>query len=258
LTKTRLRNLLVPVALAVLAAVLIGAYIVSYRNSVNDGAGLVKVLVATRDIPAGTNGSTVASGGYLKGESVPRRAVVPGSVVSGAPLTSLVATDPIHKGEQITLRQFGPMTQAGVFAKFSGRERAVAVTGEPTQLLAGTVSDGDRVDVVADVQYSSRGISRASSRVILRNLLVLEAPESEASESSGEKASTTLVMTDRQAQTMSWALQHSSWFLALRPTARPRSSGPSLETLKTVLSRGMPPAKAKKQIAGDFPESLRG
>jgi Flp pilus assembly protein CpaB len=258
LTKTRLRNLLVPVALAVLAAVLIGAYIVSYRNSVAEGAGLVKVLVATRDIPAGTAGATVASGGYLKGETVPRRAIVPGSVVSGAPLTSLVATDPIHKGEQITLRQFGPITQAGVFAKFSGRERAVAVTGEPTQLLAGTVSDGDRVDVVADVQYSSRGIGRASSRVILRNLLVLEAPNGEVSSSSGEKASTTLVMTDRQAQTMSWALQHSAWFLALRPTARPRNSGPSLETLKTVLGRGMPPAKVKKQIAGDFPESLRG
>ena len=258
MTKTRLRNLLVPVALAVLAAVLIGAYIVSYRNSVTEGAGLVKVMVAGRDIPAGTTGATVASGGYLKSESVPRRAVVPGSVVSGAPLTSLVATDPIHKGEQITLRQFGPMTQAGVFAKFSGRERAVAVTGEPTQLLAGTVSDGDRVDVVADVQYSSRGISRASSRVILRNVLVLEAPDGEVSVTSGEKASTTLVMTDRQAQTMSWALQNSKWFLALRPTARPRNSGPSLETLKTVLGRGMAPARAKKQIAGDFPESLRG
>jgi Flp pilus assembly protein CpaB len=258
MTKTRLRSLLVPVALAVLAAVLIGAYIVSYRNSINEGAGLVKVLVATRDIPAGTAGSTVASGGYLKSESVPRRAVVPGSVVSGAPLTSLVATDPIHKGEQITLRQFGPLTQAGIFAKFSGRERAIAVTGEPTQLLAGTVSDGDRVDVVADVQYTSRGISRASSRVILQNLLVLEAPDGKDSGTSGEKASTTLVMTDRQAQTMSWALQNSKWFLALRPTARPRNSGPSLETLKTFLGRGMPPATAKKQIAGDFPESLRG
>ncbi len=65
-------------------------------------------------------------------------------------------------------------------------------------------------------------------------------------------------MTDRQAQTMSWALQNSKWFLALRPTAHPRNSGPSLETLKTVLGRGMPPARAKKQIAGDFPESLRG
>jgi Flp pilus assembly protein CpaB len=255
MTKTRLRSLLVPVALAVLAAVLIGAYIVSYRNSVNEGAGLVKVLVATRDIPAGTAGSTVASGGYMKSESVPRRAVVPGSVVSGAPLTSLVATDPIHKGEQITLRQFGPLTQAGIFAKFSGRERAIAVTGEPTQLLAGTVSDGDRVDVVADVQYTSRGISRASSRVILQNLLVLEAP---GGEESGEKASTTLVMTDRQTQTMSWALQNSKWFLALRPTAHPRNSGPSLETLKSILGRGMPARTAAKQIAGDFPESIRG
>ena len=95
MTKTRLRNLAVPIGLAVLAAVLVGAYIVSYRNSVNSGAGLVKVLVATRDIPAGTTGSAVASGGYLKGETVPRRVVVPGSVVSGAPLTSLVATAPI-------------------------------------------------------------------------------------------------------------------------------------------------------------------
>ena len=258
MTKTRVRNLVVPVALAVLAAVLIGGYIVSYRNSVTKGAGLVKVQVASRDIPAGTAGSTVASGGYLKSETIPRRAVVPGSVVSGAPLTSLVATDPIHKGEQVTLRQFGPITQAGIFAKFSGRERAVALAAEPTQLLSGTLSDGDRVDVVADVQYSSRGITRASSRVILQDLLVLEAPDGEVSPSSGEKTSATLVMTDRQAQTMSWALQNSQWFLALRPTARPRSSGPSLETLKTVLGRGIPAGQAANQIAGDFPEGLRG
>ena len=111
MTKARLRHLAVPIGLAVLAAVLVGTYIVTYRNSVNSGAGLVKVLVATRDIPAGTTGSTVASGGYLKGETVPRRAVVPGSVVSGAPLTSLVATAPIQKGEQVTLRQFGPIAR---------------------------------------------------------------------------------------------------------------------------------------------------
>lgn len=254
MTRTRLRNLAVPIGLAVLAAVLVGAYIVSYRNSVNSGAGLVKVLVATRDIPAGTTGSAVASGGYLKGETVPRRVVVPGSVVSGAPLTSLVATAPIQQGQQITLRQFGPITQAGIFAKFSGRERAVAVSGDPTQLLAGTVSEGDRVDVVADVHYTSGGISRASSRVVLQNLLVLTAPDGGTSASSGERTSATLVMTDRQAQTMSWALQNSQWFLALRPTARPRSSAPSLETLKSVLGRGV----SSSQIAGDFPESLSG
>ena len=48
---------MLPVALAVLAAVLVGFYIVSYRDSVKNGAGLVKVLVASRDIPAGTEGS---------------------------------------------------------------------------------------------------------------------------------------------------------------------------------------------------------
>ena len=140
-----------------------------------------------------------------------------------------------------------------IFAKFSGRERAVALLGEPTQLLAGTVSDGDRVDVIADVQYTSRGLSRASSRVILRNLLVLEAPDGEVSVTSGEKTSATLVMTDRQAQTMSWALQNSQWFLALRPTARPRNSGPSLETLKTVLGRGMPAGTDRRRLPGEPP-----
>jgi Flp pilus assembly protein CpaB len=255
-TKTRLRNLMLPVGLAVLAVVLIGIYIVSYRNSVTNGAELVKVLVAARDIPAGTKGSAVAGGGYLKTQTVPRRAVVPGSVVSGAPLTSLVSTDPIYKGEQITLRQFGPIAQAGIFAKFSGKQRAVALLGEPTQLLDGTLSDGDRVDVVATAKYTSFGLQRATSRVVLRNLLVLEAPDGETDVSSSEKTSTTLVMNDRQTQTMAWAMKNTTWFLTLRPTKRPRDSKASLETLKTFLGRGLPPSEAARKIAGTFPQSV--
>jgi Flp pilus assembly protein CpaB len=256
-TKTRLRNLMLPVALAVLAVVLIGIYIVSYRNSVNSGADLVKVLVASRDIPAGTKGSAVASGGYLKTQTVPRRAVVPGSVVSGAPLTSLVSTDPIYKGEQITLRQFSPIAQAGIFAKFSGKQRAVALLGEPTQLLDGTLSDGDHVDVVATAKYTTPpGLQRATSRVVLRNLLVLEAPDGKTEVSSSEKTSATLVMSDRQAQTMAWAMKNSTWFLALRPTKRPRDSKASLETLKTFLGRGLPPGEALRKIAGTYPQSV--
>lgn len=256
MTKTRLRNLMLPVALAVLAVVLIGIYIASYRNSVNSGAELVKVLVAARDIPAGTKGSAVASGGYLKTQTVPRRAVVPGSVVSGAPLTPLVSTDPIYKGEQITLRQFGPIAQAGIFAKFSGKQRAIALLGEPTQLLSGTLSDGDRVDVVATAKYTSSGLQRATSRVALRNLLVLEAPDGKTDVSSSEKTSATLVMNDRQTQTMAWAMKNTTWFLTLRPTKRPRDSRASLETLKTFLGRGLPPSEALRRIAGTFPQSV--
>jgi Flp pilus assembly protein CpaB len=259
-TKPRLRNLMLPVALAALAVVLIGAYIVSYRNSVNEGAELVKVMVAARDIPAGTEGSAVASGGYLKTESVARRTVVPGSIVSGAPLTSMIAKDPIYKGQQVTLRQFGPISQGGIFAKFSGKQRAVAVLGKPTQLLAGTLSDGDYVDVVATAPYTYAGITRQTSRVALRNLLVLEAPDAgkDIDVSNVEDTYVTLVMTDRQAQTMGWAMKNTAWFLALRPTSHPKNSSVTLETLKTFLGRALPPDKAAAQIRGDFPESVRG
>ena len=220
--KFRLRTALLPVALAVLATVLVGIYVISYRDSVTRGAGLVKVLVASRDIPAGTPGSSVASGGYLKTQTVPRRAVVPGSVVSGAPLTSLVAANTVYQGQQITLRQFKPIAQGGIFAKFSGTQRVVSVGGDSNQLLAGTLSPGDRVDVVATPHNSS------ATQVILRNLLVLDLPKSNSSSGGISDGSVTtavqLVMTDRQAETMGSAMNNEAWFLALRPTTRPEES----------------------------------
>jgi Flp pilus assembly protein CpaB len=256
-TKSRLRNLALPIGLAVLAAVLVGIYVISYRNSVNHGASLEKVLVAARDIPAGTDGASVAAGGYLRAQTVPQRSVVPGAIVSAAPLTNLVVDGTIYKGQQVTLRQFKPIAQGGIFAKFSGKERVVVVPGDPNQLLSGTVSDGDHVDVVANTKYSNR----VTTRVILQNLLVLEAPGGSSSGSVGgaQTASATLVMTDKQSQTMLWALKNATWYLVLRPTANPRSSKTSLETMYSFLSRGLPANNGTKlRIAGGFPESVNG
>lgn len=261
MTKSRLRNLALPIGLAVLAAVLVGLYVISYRNSVNHGADLEKVLVAARDIPAGTDGASVAGGGYLKEQTVPHRAVVPGAIVTAAPLTSLVVSGTIYKGEQVTLRQFKPIAQGGIFAKFSGKERVVVVPGDPNQLLAGTASDGDHVDVVANTKYSLSGINRATTRVILQNLLVLKAASGSSSGGVGgaQTATATLVMTDKQSQTMLWALKNASWYLVLRPTAAPRNSKPGLETLYSFLSRGLPAnTDTKIRIAGGFPESVDG
>ena len=258
MTRSRLRNLALPLALAALAAVLVGLYVVSYRNSVTRGAGLVKVLVASRDIPAGTDGSTIAAGGYLTSQTVPRRAVAPGSVTSAQPLTSLIAGSEIYKGQQITLRQFAPAAQGGVFAKFSGTERVLVVPGEPSQLLAGTVSDGDHVDVVATTKYHVDDLARAASRVVLRNLLVLKAPDgpSTASVAGQATASADIVMTDAQAQTMAWVMKQGDWFLVLRPTNQPRNSAPTIETIFSFLYRGLPPAQQKPVAARNYKESI--
>jgi Flp pilus assembly protein CpaB len=256
-TKSRVRNLALPLGLATLAAILIGIYVVSYRNSVTHGAGLVNVLVARRDIAAGTDGATVAGGGYLKSQSVPRRAVVPGAITSATPLTSKVSASQIYKGQQVTLRQFVPATQGGIFAKFSGNQRLVIVPGDANQLLAGTLSDGDHVDVVVTAKYHFNDFARATSRVVLRNVLVLEGPgdaPTAASVGGPPTLAAKVIMTDREAQTMAWAMKQSTWFFALRPTNRPLNSSPTVESLFSILGRGLP--AAQRQIAGDFPESV--
>lgn len=261
MTKSRLRNLALPIGLAVLAAVLVGLYVISYRNSVNHGANLEKVLVATRDIPAGTDGASVAGGGYLKEQTVPQRAVVPGAIVSASPLTSLVVSGTIYKGEQVTLRQFKPLAQGGIFAKFSGKQRVVVVPGDPNQLLAGTASDGDHVDVVANTKYSFRGLNKVAARVVLQNLLVLKAATGSGSGgvAGAQTATATLVMTDKQSQTMLWALKNATWYLVLRPTATPRNTKPSLETLESFLTRGLPQNSATRALLlGGFGGSAGG
>ena len=63
-------------------------------------------------------------------------------------------------------------------------------------------------------------------------------------------------MTDRQAQTMGWAMKMSTWFLALRPTDHPRESKAELETLHSFLARGLPKGTASAEIIGNFPESV--
>jgi len=245
-----------PLGLAALAAILIGLYVVSFRNSVTHGAGLVKVIVATRDIPAGTDGSTIAGGGYLRSQTVPRRAVVPGSVTSGAPLTSKITANEIYKGQQISLRQFVPIAQGGIFANFSGTQRVVVVPGDPNQMLSGTLSDGDRIDVVITSKYKVNDLARTISRVVLRNLLVLKAPQGTAAASVGGAPTTTatLVMTDREAQKMAWGMKFGAWLFILRPTNKPHNNSPTIDTFSSVFGAGLP--NAVRQLPGDFPESV--
>ena len=179
MTTSRLRNLALPLALAVMAAVLVGLYVVSYRNSVTHGAGLVKVLVAARDIPAGTDGSSVAAGGYLKTQTIPRRAVVPGSVTSAEPLTSLVAgTDlqgraghaaPVHAG--VTGRHLRQLLGYGARHRRPGRSEPAARRDAFRRRSRRRRGDDE---------VPRRRPSRATSKVILRNLLVLKAPEGAA------------------------------------------------------------------------------
>src|SRR4029079_1768348 len=96
----RAKNIGIAVALAALAAVLTSVYVVNYKRHVQHGEGKVTVLVAARDIPAGTSGADVIDQHMLQKETVPRKAVVAGSISSPDQLSQYIATEDVYQGEQ--------------------------------------------------------------------------------------------------------------------------------------------------------------
>ena len=155
LSRYRVRNALVAGGLAALGALLVIAYVVSYRNNVKQGADLVTVYVAARDIPDGTDGAS-ASGSRLseEGDGAAAERRRRRDLRPHPDRRSLDGAQTILAGEQITVRQFHSAAQQGVLANISGNLRAITIPGNNDQLLAGIVTDGDHVDVLANIRYS--------------------------------------------------------------------------------------------------------
>src|SRR5262245_56267503 len=175
LSRYRFRNTFIAGALAIVGALLVLLYVSSYRKEVQNGNDTVDVYVASKDIPEGTDGPTVAGSGYLKKQTVLRRNVVRGAITSPTEITNEATSQKIIEGEQITTRQFHPAAQQGVLANIQGNHRAMTVPGDSNSLLAGIVADGDHVDVLANFDYvlrraggnSSGDLRKSASRVIL-------------------------------------------------------------------------------------------
>ena len=175
----RAKNITIAVGLAALAAVLTSIYVVNYKRHVQHGEGKVTVLVASRDIPAGTSGAEIVDQNMLKEQTVPRKAIVAGAISNPDQLSTYVATQDVYEGEQVTTRRFSPPKEQGIRSMIKGTQRAYELSGEPHQLLAGTLKDGDTVDVVGTWQ-DPESVQHHVSRMILRNMLVMRAPEGKA------------------------------------------------------------------------------
>ncbi|MFL5966018.1 MAG: Flp pilus assembly protein CpaB [Gaiellaceae bacterium] len=233
----RVKNIGIAVILAAFAGLLTIFYVANYKRHVQHGEKNVSVLVAARDIPAGTTGSEVVEQHYLKEATVARRSVVPGAISKPDQLNSLVVTQQVFRGEQVTARSFGTRTELGVRAQIRGNERAFELPGGANDLLAGTIKEGDHIDVVAN-WLSPEGGETHVSKVILRNLLVLRAPEEPSSSAKlagpNQDFSIQLRVTDAQSQKLYWAEQNGKLSLELRPPADSTDSPRSIDNARTL------------------------
>jgi Flp pilus assembly protein CpaB len=225
--------------LAAFAGLLTIFYVANYKRHVQNGEKNVTVLVAARDIPAGTTGAEVVEQHYLSSESVPRRTVVPGAISNSDQLNNLVATEQVYRGEQVTALRFGTPTELGIRAQLKGTERAVQLAGDSNELLAGTLKDGDHVDVVA-TWTTPDGSQHHSSKVIARNLLVLHAPDSPSSggklgSSAQNDFSVQLRAPDKVMQEIYYGRKVGTISLILRPPADAQNSPRSVDDWATLL-----------------------
>jgi len=250
----RLRNIGIAIALAVVAALLTTFYVTNYKRSVQHGESKVPVYVATRDIELGTSGSDVASGGMLKVEQVPRRSVVPGAISQPDQIQKLVAVDKIYAGEQVSTNRFRPVQEQGIQAQLKGNLRAIEVPGAGPQLLNGTLKDGDRVDIVGNWLLPETSQNHIS-RVLLRNILVLQAPTnntvtSHLGSNPNEGFTVILAMTDSQTTKFWWLVNNGDWSLQLRPITDPSDSPEELNNSVTNAVDGLNGRQRRRAVKG--------
>jgi Flp pilus assembly protein CpaB len=261
----RVRNIVIAVVLAAMAALLTSFYVTNYKKSVQQGEELEQVWVAKADIPAGMTGDEAAK--LLGPKQVASRTVVPGAISNPREIESKIVAQPVYAGEQVTVRRFTDVSRQGVQGKLTGNVRAVQIQGSAEQMLASTLKAGDHVDIVASFKYKVDGNGDngagnrefEATRIVLRDIEVLRvsgtATGGKLDGGLQDKYWAVLALTDVQENklhfTTSFSDSQSSgppWTLQLRPLVDDADSPESVETLSSVLRDGL----SRSQIARLF------
>jgi pilus assembly protein CpaB len=249
----RLRNIAIAVALAVLAAMMTSFYVKQQKQDIQQGQVLTTVWVAKSDIPAGMAGDDISS--QLESTEVAKSAVTPGAIVQPEDLAGKVSSETIFAGEQVSLLRFSTEEEQGIRAKISGNLRAIQIPGDQNQLLVGTLTAGDHVDIVGSWQLT--GVENQKvSRIVLRDILVLQAPEASGegkrvTQQTGDQ-SIMLAVTDAQAQKLFWIFTNGDWSLSLRPTTDAADSPEGFEWSGTVLADGLTRVQLRRLLIDPF------
>jgi Flp pilus assembly protein CpaB len=237
----RVRNIFIAAGLALAAGLLSLLYVADYKRNVQHDEKTVSVYVAKSDIPVGTSGADILKRHLMSTSQVVQRTIVPGAISNPDQVQNLVTTTPIFASEQVTLRRFADHTELGPRAQLHGTLRAINIEGDPAQLLAGTLKAGDHVDIVATFKGCGNDQACLISRDVLRNILVLQAPETSSGKVAAQGASVMLAASEqRQVQKIWWTVKNAGgWSLQLRPVTNATDSPEDVESTQSMAVDGV-------------------
>jgi Flp pilus assembly protein CpaB len=214
------------IAAAALAAILLIAYLVQYRSSVNDSTAPTPVLVAKNLIPKGTSGTVIAEKQLFQAATLSKDDLKVGAISDPAYLNGRVAVGDIFPGQQITTADLSVGLTDAVPTQLSGKQRAVAIPMTGNRGLAGYVTSGDRVDVY----YETGSNGGTILGLLAPNVLVLRA---------GTAGAPAIIKADAAlAQTLALATDSGTLWFLLRPAGdakeAPKKSITSTELLAKI------------------------
>lgn len=235
---TRRGTIVLGMAAAGLAAIVLLVYLNQYRDSVGAGGAPVSVLVARNLIEVGTPGDAVAVQGRVELAPTPKDNVKLGALVDPAALKGTVAISDVYPGQQLTAADFQAVGISGVGAQLQKRQRAIAVPVDAAHGLVGRLFAGDRVDIYAGFEVRALGANRPALKLLMQDVLVLEAPGGAGGTgvTGGTSQSNVLVRVDSgQAAKLAFASDNGKLWFVLRPRTGAKPVKPSLVTAETVL-----------------------
>jgi len=250
LIATRRGAVLVAALAAILAGILIVAYVHKYRTSVNSEGAPVTVLVAKQAIPKGTAGTVIATTGLYSATTIRQSQLLNGAFSDASSLRDKVATRDIYQGSQLKATDFAPAT-TDLAASLTKHQRIVTI---PFDAVHGTVANlqaGDHVDIYAIfnlVPVNSAGIATAGGghtvlRMIMSNVYIASIGK------NGGGAFLNFKVSDVQATKLAFASDNGKLWLALRPSAGAKTAPPSVVTAETLML-GVKPQVVYSSLGG--------
>jgi Flp pilus assembly protein CpaB len=270
------RNIAIAVVMAIAAAAVVLVYTTSYRQSVTRGQKRVDVMVASRDIVAGTP-SEEASGAMAL-TSVLADDKSPGALSTTAGLEGKITGQTIYAGQQVVAAAFGTSTTQAAALQITKGERAIRVNVNTSSGMLGQVHAGDFVDMFATIilgpegkngdlltppftgSHAETGGARVFTRRLLTKVRVLEVPLEDkkgpgglAKNAKDDLVTITLAVAQNDATKVAFAQTTPDttklWFVVRPPEAVAQDLPLTIETLESMIADGESPAELRKKYA---------
>ena len=230
------------VGVAIFAALLAGAlllmFLKQYRENIT-GDQAKTVLVAKEVIPKGSSGDVIASEDMFQATKAEGDEVKEGALSDPASLKGKSAAKEIFPGQQLTATDFTASSGAAN-TKLVGDQRAIALPVDQAHGMIGEAKPGDHVDVYASFDdQTATGRVQATTRVLIRDAVVLKVPPPGKAESNASVVQTVIVRApDTVTPQMAFTADVGKIWIVERPQAGAKDSRVPPINLQTVLGGG--------------------